>query len=284
MKKRFLLFLALPLLMFGVATATFSMNNREPAIAVHAEEVFVEETYTMVEDDATFILRLTSETNYTITATKAETTMTVSGVYIRNGNTVELYVDGELFDTVELDSENGTFSYIDEEEPDWQETEEEDEKFSTLKDLYEEALEEINKLKDDQFVSNLIATITGGLGSMLISCLFMFVNRDTMKKCLSALKLGETTLRDGIDRTKEAMDRNNIVSDQANKVIEKIEVLDEKYKEGIEKIEKFGADLDEYAKCHQEDIELLLEIICSCKELVANGTAEKLYAIYHKEK
>lgn len=275
MKKRFLLFLALPLLMFGVATATFSMNNREPAIAVHAEEVFVEETYTMVEDDATFILRLTSETNYTITATKAETTMTVSGVYIRNGNTVELYVDGELFDTVELDSENGTFSYIDEEEP---ETQEEEPKSKEI--TWENIETKVKEISNYQVLGMTIGTIVGGLASIGITYLFKKAEKIELHKF--------TEISRGVNHQYEAFMK------KAEEITTNYGILQNEFKEFKEESAFIIGELkennkllkdvtEEEKKARLEERKFFLDMLSHNKDAVASGLAEELIN-YFKDK
>lgn len=158
-----------------------------------------------------------------------------------------------------------------------------EEEASKIKELYEEAMQEIKQLKDNQFVNSLVAVITGGLGSMLVSCLFMFVNRDTMRKCLTALKLGERTLADGTIKVREAMDNNNVVNEKIDKAVSYMEEVDKHAVAVIEKAEFIMANQETIDKKSQETIEELLVIIGSSKELVANGTAEKVYKAFHKE-
>lgn len=274
MKKRFLIIPALALL-FGGAIACSSPRISE----VRAEAVEVvptEETYTYEEDGASGTLVLKEENIFELTINDHGEINTVTGTYEREGNIVDLHFMGETL-SVEVFPETGLFGdYFVETEPVVEEP-------SRLEELYEEALEKINELKENQFIQNLISTISGGLASMLVSCLFMFVNRDTMRKCLTTLKLGERTLSDGTIKVREAMDNNNVVNEKIEKAVSCMEEVDKHALAVIDKADKIMACQEEADKKHDADIQLFLTVINGSKELVANGTAEKLNQIYGKK-
>lgn len=154
---------------------------------------------------------------------------------------------------------------------------------SKYKELYEDAINKIKEIKESQFMTSLIGALSGGLGSMIISLIFMFVNRDTMRKCLNSLRLGERTLNSGIESAKSLKETHDITNDKLEKYMEIAEEIDKRSLEVIEKAEKVLASQESNNAMYEAQIDSLLTIISNTPELVANGTAEKLNKIYRKK-
>ena len=161
------------------------------------------------------------------------------------------------------------------------ETLEESEKQEDKK-LYEEALEKLEEIKEKQFVRSLLGAITGGVGSSIVSVLFMFVNRDTMKQSLVIARQGEKTLSLGVSEIKKFKEQSQKTSEKAEKSIEFLEKVDKKVDAALTHIETVLANQETLSKEHGSEINLLLIIINSSKDLVANGTAERINKIYRK--
>lgn len=148
--------------------------------------------------------------------------------------------------------------------------------------LYQEALAKLQEIKEKQFVRSLIGALTGGLGSALISTVFMFVNRDTMKQSIVVARKGEKTISTGIEQIENYTKQSKETSEKAEKSIVFLKQVDEKANEIISHAESILANQETINNEHKEEIDLLLTIINSSKDLVANGTAEKLNKIYRK--
>lgn len=161
------------------------------------------------------------------------------------------------------------------------ETLEESEKQEDKK-LYEEALEKLEEIKEKQFVRSLLGAITGGVGSSVVSLLFMFVNRDTMKQSLVIARQGEKTLSLSVSEIKKFEEQSHKTSEKAEKSIEFLEKVDEKVNTALTHVETILANQETLSKEHADEIDLLLTIINSSKDLVANGTAERINKIYRK--
>ena len=161
------------------------------------------------------------------------------------------------------------------------ETLEESEKQEDKK-LYEEALEKLEEIKEKQFVRSLLGAITGGVGSSVVSMLFMFVNRDTMKQSLVIARQGEKTLSLSVSEIKKFEEQSHKTSEKAEKSIEFLEKVDEKVNTALTRVETILANQETLSKEHADEIDLLLTIINSSKDLVANGTAERINKIYRK--
>ena len=161
------------------------------------------------------------------------------------------------------------------------ETLEESEKQEDKK-LYEEALEKLEEIKEKQFVRSLLGAITGGVGSSVVSMLFMFVNRDTMKQSLVIARQGEKTLSLSVSEIKKFEEQSHKTSEKAEKSIEFLEKVDEKVNTALTRVETILANQETLSKEHADEIDLLLTIINSSKALVANGTAERINKIYRK--
>ena len=161
------------------------------------------------------------------------------------------------------------------------ETLEESEKQEDKK-LYEEALEKLEEIKEKQFVRSLLGAITGGVGSSVVSMLFMFVNRDTMKQSLVIARQGEKTLSLSVSEIKKFEEQSHKTSEKAEKSIEFLEKVDEKVDTALTRVETILANQETLSKEHADEIDLLLTIINSSKDLVANGTAERINKIYRK--
>ena len=150
------------------------------------------------------------------------------------------------------------------------------------KKLYEEALEKLEEIKEKQFVRSLLGAITGGVGSSIVSMLFMFVNRDTMKQSLVIARQGEKTLSLSVSEIKKFEEQSQKTSEKAEKSIEFLEKVDEKVDTALTHVETILANQETLSKEHADEIDLLLTIINSSKDLVANGTAERINKIYRK--
>ena len=150
------------------------------------------------------------------------------------------------------------------------------------KKLYEEALDKLEEIKEKQFVRSILGAITGGVGSAIVSMFFMFVNRDTMKQSLVIARQGEKTLSVSVSEIKKFEEQSQKTSEKAEKSIQFLEKVDEKVDSVLTRAESILANQETLSEEHGKEIDLLLAIINSSKDLVANGTAEKINKIYRK--
>jgi len=143
-------------------------------------------------------------------------------------------------------------------------------------------VEELQKVKDMQFMNSLLGALTGGIGSMLVSCLFMFINKDIQAKLKRDVKQGTVQLGASVsvanDLNKKYLENNEKIA----LVIDEVGKANEYAKDFIARAEQIEINQEELAKKHKEEVDMLLAIISSSKDLVANGTAEKLNKIYKK--
>ena len=141
---------------------------------------------------------------------------------------------------------------------------------------YKELLEKINEIRNSQVVTAIVAVLSGSAGGFLLSIGPMLVNRETIKKAETITRLASSQLVATADAMKVVKETNDIHNAKYDKGIEVVEKAAEKTQEVSEKLDVIEKNQEVMAQQHKEDVELLLSIIGSSKELVANGTAEKL--------
>lgn len=141
---------------------------------------------------------------------------------------------------------------------------------------YQELVEKLNQIKDTQVVSTIISVLSGGGCGALLALGPMLVNRGTINKAKSVANTSASELEVTAKNMKELKDQLNINSKLYDDGIQKVEQAAKLMSETSHQIEIVEKNQEAMAKKHEEEVELLLTIIGSSKELVANGTAELL--------
>lgn len=141
---------------------------------------------------------------------------------------------------------------------------------------YQELVEKLNQIKDSQVVSTIISVLSGGGCGALLALGPMLVNRGTINKAKSVANTSASELEVTAKNMKELKDTLNINSKLYDDGIQKVDQAAKLMSETSHQIEIVEKNQEAMAKKHEEEVELLLTIIGSSKELVANGTAELL--------
>ena len=141
---------------------------------------------------------------------------------------------------------------------------------------YQELVEKLNQIKDSQVVATIISVLSGGGCGALLALGPMFVNRGTINKAKSVANTSASELEVTAKNMKELKDQLSINSKLYDDGIQKVEQAAKLLSETSHQFEIIEKNQEAMAKNHKEEVELLLTIIGSSKELVANGTAELL--------
>ena len=154
-----------------------------------------------------------------------------------------------------------------------------EEEVSKWKQLYEEAVKKINEAKQTEFLGTTVGAIVGGLIVFGLSWLSNKLNRENIR---SLQEFG----RNALDKSKEMNNKGQEYLIKAEKAMDEVIILQDTVKELIKanNVHKEAVEqiIKEERKASQEKIDALLTIISNVPELVANGTAEKIYNLYHK--